>query len=316
MHRFIRLKNILLIISILCTSKLIAQNQTGKDIFIQQNFKPNKKYILEIIRSKTDSKEPQMASAGLVTTVELEVLTKEKSLFRECSWKYGATKFLGIPPESIDEKTLKMVNSYKGMDVRFLVDEKGVFQSLTNYSECKASIEKSFQLYSDLGAKPQSPEEFKKMMEALSPSYDNPEILISTYCPEIDLYFFLFGQTLNADSVYQEKTELANPFGGSTFPSVSIAKVEDVTSDIAYLSVKQIIEDEDLKRIMQETFKQFAQNSSKPFDEREIPQMNMSTSTLFTFDKKNNIMKEVLGEKFIETGDRKQIQRLKVVLKN
>ncbi|HET6226737.1 MAG TPA: hypothetical protein VFF27_10690, partial [Bacteroidia bacterium] len=189
-----------------------------KKVEITQNFEVGNHFKYEVQRGKIDSQVRDSDKYKSSTDIDFTVLG-EKNGMKECSWKYGATSILGAAPEQIDQRTRNLINIYKGIELRFLIDEKGAFHEITNYEECKAAISNQFKFIYENASSKTTPEQFEKMSEAMSATYDTPEKLISTYFPELSLFFNLFGKTVEADSIYHSKTELSNPFGGRNFPA-------------------------------------------------------------------------------------------------
>lgn len=292
-----------------------GQTQKIDKVEIVQNFKVGKSYKYEVQRGKVDSMKPETENVKSSTDVEFKVLNKKDS-FKECSWKYGSTKIIGISSDQIDEQNRKMLNIHQGIEVKFLIDKSGTIQEIINYEECKTYIENRFKLIFDNAANKTTPEQLEKIISALKYSYETPEILVSTYCPELIAFFTMFGETVKSDSIYISQSDLPNPFGGRSFPTNVTTKIDSVADNIAIISVRQIIPSEDLNSIMKETFIELSKQSDKPFSENDIPKMNMKTCSTFNFDYKKNVLKEVYAEKLIEADGVKQTQTLKVILKN
>ena len=292
-----------------------GQGQKIDKIDIVQTFLPGTKYLFEVQRGKIDSKHPKIKDIKSSTAVEFTILLEKKGIY-ECAWKYGSTKVIGINPDLIDEQTKKFMNVHQGIEVKFNVDKSGAIKEITNYDECKIYIENAFKVILENAPNKATPEQYSNMMKALKSSYATPEILVSTYCPELTVFFMLFGETIKSDTIYISKSYLPNPFGGRSFPSNVTTKVDSLKENIALISVKQTIPENDLNAIMEETFIELSKLSKKPFLKNEIPKMNMATSAVFSYDYNKKVMKEVYSEKLIETAGNSQTQTLKVKLKN
>jgi len=294
-----------------------SHGQTPKvdQVKVAQNFQVGKKYEFEVQRGKADSRQPGTENIKSSTEVEFVALSTEDNL-KECSWKYGSTSIVGINPDQIDERTRKYMDTFEGMEVKFLIDKNGLIHGLTNFEDCKNHIKNSFRVIYDNAVQKLTSDEITKMMDALKPSYDNPEALISTYCPEITVFFTMFGETIKSDSVRISHSELPNPFGGRNFPTDVSTKIEEIENNIAVISVSQTIPEKDLNEIMRETVVELSKLSNKPFDASDIPKVNMSTTSTFKFDYQRNVLLEVYTQKIVETSGIKQTQTLKVLLRN
>jgi hypothetical protein len=270
---------------------------------------------LEVRRGKSDSRQPGTEKIKSTTEVEFTVSSSKNSL-KECSWNYGPTKIIGVNPDQIDDQTKKLVNTYEGLEVKLAIDKSGIIQELTNFDECKQHIENSFRVIYNSSPNRLSDDEIAKMMNAIKPTYATPEIFLQTYCPEIGLFFTLFGETINVGSVRVTHSELPNPFGGRSFPAEVSTKVDGIEQDIATISVRQTIPEKDLTVIMRETMVELSKLSSKPFSDNEIPKMNVTTISIFKYDYKRNELIEVNSKKDIEADIVKQTQTLQVLMKN
>jgi hypothetical protein len=149
-------------------------------------------------------------------------------------------------------------------------------------------------------------------MEALESTYASPEVLVGTYCPELSVFFTLFGDTLTSDSSYVSVSELPNPFGGRNFPATVTKKIENYTNDVALISIKQSIPQKDLTEIMTETMRELSKMGDRPFNESEVPKINMTTVTNYSYDIEAKKLKQVLTTKLIETDALTQKQTIKV----
>lgn len=290
-----------------------GQTKKRNTVEIVQNFQTGKKYRYEVLRGNTDSRKPGNENIKSCTDVEFCIINKKKDI-KECSWKYGQTKITGVNMDQLDEQARKQLNLYEGIEVKFLVDQNGTILEITNFEECKASVEKAFELlYSNTN---RTPEQYEKIKGALKSTFKTPEILVSTYCPELSVYFNMFGKTISSDSVVISHSELANPFGGRGFPTDVSTKIDEIRDNVAIISTRQTIPQQELKSIMKETFTELNKLSERPVKEEEIPEINITIFSTSYFDIQKKELKEVSLEKFTDVDDVKQTQTLKIILKN
>lgn len=284
-------------------------------VTVTQDFQIGQQKNYDVLRGKIDSRRPGMENIKSSTDVAFVVLSK-KDKYKECSWKYGKTKMIGIDESEIDEQTNKVLNIYEGLEVKFLIDDIGAVQEITNFEECKKYIESAFKIVYETGTQKYTQEQLSKMNNALKSTYASADMLVNTYCPELSVFFNMFGETIKVDSIYLSKSELPNPFGGRSFPTDVKTKTETVENGIVKISVEQKIPKNDLNDIMKETFIELSKLSDKPFNENEVPKLNMTTTIYYTYDVTGKFLKEVYSEKIIESDDLKQTQTITVVLKN
>lgn len=301
-------------ISLFASCNSNGQSKRTDTVKIIQDFQLGTKYQYEVQRGKIDSRKPGIENFKSSTDVEFCVLSHNKDV-RECSWKYGSTKVIGINSDQIDEQSSKFMNVFQGMEVKFTIDNNAIIQEITNFEECNRYIENAFKQIYENTSKTMTPEQHTKIMGTLKATYETPEMLVSTYCPELTVFFSMFGESLKSDSVYISKSDLPNPFGGRSFPTNVTTKIERIEDNIAIISVEQTIPSKDLNSIMKETFIELSKLSEKPFNVNEIPKVNMKTYATFSYDIKKKSLNEISSEKHIETNDVKQTQTLKVIFK-
>jgi len=291
--------------------KAQSQNNT---IEITQDFEIGKTYRFEIQRGKSDSRKPETKNLKSSTDVEFKVIRK-KGLFKECSWKYGSTNMIGINPKQIDEYSKKLMNIHEGIEIKFLIDEYGVVQEITNHNENKKSLEKAFKFIFNNAQNKLTSEEIEKTMTGLRPTFETSDILVNNYCPELSVAFSMFGETVTLDTTYNTTSELPNPYGGRDFPTDVITKIENSTNNTAIISVKQLIPSNELNSIMRETFHEIANTVGKSFNEKEVPQFNMQVDITYNYDYVNKVMSKIYSEKSIESEGVFQQQTISVILK-
>jgi hypothetical protein len=296
-----------------CSNGKSQDSDSLAQVEIVQNFEVGKKYQYELQRGNADSRHPETKIQKAITDIELTVLKKDK--LTECSWKYGRTRTEGIDLNAIDEYNRAMINIYEGIEEKFLLDEKGRIQEITNYEECKNFIENSLKYICDnLGSKA-TPEQIEQVKESFKTSYANPEILVETYCPDLTVFFSENGEVYRRDSVYVSKGEIGNPFGGKNFPTDVSKKFEKVKGEISEINIQQVIPPSELKSIMKETFIEFSKLASKPFNENDIPNMSMKSTMTFEFNYKTREMEKVFSERVNETSGVTQRQTMLILKK-
>ncbi len=288
-------------------------------VAISQNFEIGKKYLYEIQREKIDSRKPGSEKIKSFTEVEFKILAQKK-LFKECSWKYGTTKINGVNADQIDEQTKKMINIYKGLEVKFLIDKDGVIQEITNFEECKLILETCFdEMIKIMISSSQTKitqEKVSNIKKSFKSTYESSEVLISTYCPELTVFFTIFGESFKPDSLYISHSDLPNPFGGRSFPTNITTKIDTVTDNFVLIKSNQIIPTTELNSIMKETIEKISTLSDKPVNGSKIPKFNLIINSTYNFNHKKNILEQVYSEKLIESDGVKQKQTIRVILKN
>lgn len=312
MKYFTFLKSFLLIAA-LTVGIVQAQVVRGVDsIYVTQDFKVGSTYNYDVQRGKSDSRKPGSEDIKSSTAITFKVLSLQDNL-RKCSWKYGKTIILR-KGEKMDLPSQES-ELYEGLNVMFTINN-GAMVELDNYEECRKFMDNAVTLMLKSASSKSTDDESRNIIEAMKASYDTPEKLVQTYCPEITVFFQLFGETINADSVTVYATEVVNPLGGPNFPGVNAIQLDTIMNNVATISVHQIISKEDLNAVITETFKELSKKMGKPFSPSDIPDFNTEAVTRYQFNIAKQILKDVMVEKTITTGNIRQMQTIKVSLKD
>ncbi len=293
---------------------LAAQNNDKQVITILQQPVVGQTLTYEVIRGKIDSRNPITEKIRTSTTSTFSVIAAKGELF-ECHWLTGHTTMIGIDEKLLNEETQKTVNIQKGLAIKFLVDKQGVFQEMTNYEEAKKFIGDLLGTMNEYATNKLNAEDLDKLKNGMAMTYSTPELLMNTYCPELSSLFGYVGQSLHPDSVYVSTEYVPNPFSGKNFEAELTTQIDTIYENKVCFSANQYIAQDQIEKILQETFEEFAKNANKPFKKEEVPQLKMQSHSEMIFNQKKKIMQKCVISKDVETQGIKQQQILEVILK-
>lgn len=296
-------------------SQTIQAQSTDKQVItILQQPNLGQTLTYEIIRGKIDSRNPMTEKLRTSTTSTFSVISSRGELF-ECNWLTGHTVMLGIDEKYIDEQTQRKLNMQKGFVIKFLVNEQGVFQEMTNYEEATKFLDNLFGAMNEYATNKLNDNDLDKLKNSMTVTYSTPELLINTYCPELSILLGYVGERFHPDSVYTSQEYVANPFSGKNFEAELTTKIDTIYQDKVFLSAEQYIDQSQIDKILQETFEVFAKDANKPFKKEDVPNLKMQSSSQIVFNQKKKIMEKIATKKDLETQGIKQQQILEVILK-
>lgn len=244
-----------------------------------------------------------------ITEVELDVKKKKNGLY-SCTWTYGPTKLSGINEGILDKNLLRSFNLCNGIQIKFNVDRKGRLHEYCNYEEYKSHLLNAYKkLYS---SDPYLKDSINEYIEILQPSFKKNENLLETYFEEVPNLFSIFDLNLRSDSNYNSNSIIPD-YCRNKFLLASVnTNVDSIIENDAFISVKQTILNFDKDLFTDEINKEMAEYPGIQI----FLKPKMYINSVYTYDYKNNIIKEYYREKINESGDIKKIEGVKVILKN
>lgn len=286
----------------------------SQDYKIESNFTIDKVYHFTVKRAKIDSREPM--SKDLATLTQIEATFTQFDSLLKCNWKYGDTKTTG--PENIISQLgpeyNNMLNLYKGIEIEILFDPNRGGIELLNFKKMQDNIGNSFiNLYNDPLTKMDSGA-MALVIEQLIPTYSTPEMLLSSYFPEIQVYFSMYGQTYSRRSINKSEFTYPNPFGGESFPVVYESKIDSKKKNFMAIKTVQQTNNDDVNRIIKETIEKLSKLGDSPISKDEMPNFTLNGESYCFYRIKNKIIELTTSEKRIVVAGITQTEILEVDL--
>jgi len=288
-------------IAIFSFSSGFAQTQ----LKISQNFEVGKTYKFEIKRGKEDSRDPNSQRIYTITLANASVTNGDDNK-RIVTFVYGESTIEGADiPQNLKEQ-LKSQELYYGIEISVTVDNEGNFFQLSNYESAKKQLENAMiKMYKSSGASIDETT-FSKVRQQLAVTYDSKEKLLGTYFPELSSYFSAFGKFYQKGEPQEQNYKSVNPFSGESFPITSKEVYDKLEGNTAIINVTETIQPEDLSRIMKSTFKNIAESAGRPFNEKEIPEFDLITTSEMRYNIVEKMLISVAVNKQIIAGRVKQ----------
>ncbi|MDD4210163.1 MAG: hypothetical protein PHI52_07500 [Bacteroidales bacterium] len=293
---------------------LISFTTYGQNFKIESNFKTEKTYKFTVKRAKIDSKKAIIKDLAQLTQIEA-VFTQSGTLLK-CVWKYGDTKVVG-PKDIISQigpEYNELFNIYKGIEIEVLFDPNNGGIELLNYNKMKENIKNGLlKIYKNQMTKIDSAT-MAIINQQLEPTYSSPEILISTYFPEIALYFNLYSQNLITGISIESEYFYPNPFGGEAFPIIGEIKIDSQIKKLLIIKNREQAKQEEVNRIIKDMIEEMSKQGDSPIKKEEIPNFTVNSESYYYYDIKKKIINKVKLEKKIEISGITQTEILEVNL--
>ena len=293
---------------------LVTFSACSQDYKIESDFETGKTYHYTVKRAKIDSREPMTKDLAQLTEIEATFTEQDKRL--KCVWKYGETKAVG-PEQLISQigpEYNEMFNLYRGFEIEILFDPYLGGIELLNYEQMKQNIKNGLlKVYNNQMTKIDSAT-MVMINQQIEPTYSTPEILLSTYFPEINLYFNLYSQEFSEGIGVKSEYSYPNPFGGDPFPVVGEIAIDLKDGDILIVKNEEKANQEEVNRILKEMVERMSNLGNAPIKKEEMPDFTLNSSSKYFYDLKQKLINKVMLEKIIEVTGITQTETLEVNL--
>lgn len=304
-----------LFVTFLTSCKSAGQTNKSAVVEVVQEFKPSRKYQYEVQKRTIDSRQIGSDKITTTTGIEFSVLSDSSEL-KECIWRQGLTRIVGIDPSLIDEETSSILNLHQGLELKFTIDHNGRIHKILNFEQCKQNIENGYKHYYDKFRTQDSPDDFSEIADLLKITYETEEALMNKFFPEVLIFFSLFGETIKSDTAYVSTSAIPNPFGGDSMMTSDTIKIERIKDDIVTISMAQGIPESAISAFIDKAVSKFPNVSDEPLSENKKSKSLWRSFATYSYDNKAKCLKQVALEKNMELEGDRQTQILKILSKN
>jgi hypothetical protein len=293
---------------------LISYSACSQGYKIECDFKTEKTYKFTVKRAKIDSREPMTKDLAQLTEIEASFTQEDYRLI--CVWKYGETKAVG--PEQlisqIEPEHIEMFNLYRGFEIEISFDPYFGGIELLNYEQMKENIKNGFlKVYNNQMTEIDSATMIL-IDEQIEPTYSTPEILLTTYFPEIELYFNVYSLYFSEEISMKSEYSYPNPYGGDPFPVHGEISVESKEGNILILKNEETADQEEVNRILKEMVVKMSKLGDSPINEEEIPDFTLNAKSRYFYDIELKLINKVMLEKIVEVSGFTQTEIIEVNL--
>lgn len=299
----------------ICLFTLISLTANSQEYKIENNFKTGKTYHYTVKRAKIDSREPMSKDMAQLTQIEATFSKTNKGLL--CVWKYGESEAI-VPEEYrsfIGPEYKELFNLYRGFEIKVLLDPENGGAELQNYAETKENIMNSLlKVYKNKMTKIDSAT-MVLINQQIAPTYSTPEILLSSYFPEIALYFNLYSRIFKTGYGIKYESFYPNPIGGEAIPVFGEMKIDTVKNNILVIQTKEQPNQEEVNRIMKDMLEKMSKKGDSPIKREDIPAFTLKTESSYYYDLRKKIINKVEYKKIVTTSGISQTDILEINLK-
>lgn len=300
--------------TLICILTLLSFTACSQDFKIESDFKTDKTYHFTIKRAKVDPSNPLPKDLAQLTQVEATFTQKDKRL--KCVWKYGETKAVGLENviTQIGPEYNELLNIYRGIEIEVLFDPYIGGIELLNYVKMKENIKNGLlKVYNNPKTKIDSAT-MALINQQLEPTYSSPGILLSTYFPEIELYFNLYSLNFTKGIVVKSEYYYPNPFGGEPFPVVGEIGIDSKVGNVLVVKNVEHANQKEVNRILKDMVEKMSKLGDSPINKEEIPDFTLDIESTYFYDLNNKLINKVQLEKKIEASGITQTNILEVKL--
>lgn len=143
--------------------------------------------------------------------------------------------------------------------------------------------------------------------QQLAPTYSTPEVLLSSYFPEVVLYFNLYGQTIPEGSLVKGTYTHPHPFGGRPFPVAVETTAETKDENTLLITSKE----QSNRGGGNGTYTEEMPIGRNP---NEIPSLRLTGQSTYLYDQTLQLIRELSFEKVIKARGVSQTEMLEIRL--
>ncbi len=297
-----------------CILILISLSAYGQSYVIESNFTTDKTYRITVKRAKLDSRKPWTKDLAQMTDIEAIFTQQDKNL--KCVWKYGDTKAIG--PEQvishIGSDYIDLFNLYRGYEIELIFNPSTGEIKLANYEQIKQKLrDGTLKIYNNPMTKIDS-SGLLLVIQQLEPTFSTPEILLSSYFPEIVLYFNLYGVSISKRFGMKSEYFYPNPFGGDPFPVIGEISIHSKNRNTLIIKNEETANQEEVNRILKEMIERISKLRDSSNQKEELPEFKLYVKSRYFYDLKQKLISKVMLEKIIEATGITQTETLEITL--
>jgi len=300
-----------------CLLLLCSINSFGQSYKIEGDFKFDKKYNFTISRAEVDSRDPIMTEDHeVVTQITVEFEEFEDNI--KCIWTYGGTKVVGpgVIDSLVNSEHNVMINIYKGFTIEFLINQQGKYIKLLNYEELKKNIVDGFVKMFNYQRPGIDSASIASVFEIVRPTFENEEVLISTYFGDIPLYFDLFGQSFKKRVEVKSVNTYPNFYNGRLFSIQGKIKIDKKKGELLVLKKTEELIGEDAARIIREHIEMLNRNSYESIKSEEASNSTLNYETFYYYNLDEKMFEKATLKKILRIGKITKTEILKIELMN
>ncbi|MEM6298870.1 MAG: hypothetical protein AAF740_09305, partial [Bacteroidota bacterium] len=140
--------------------------------------------------------------------------------------------------------------------------------------------------------------DIQPLIEHLKTTYSTPELLISTYFPEVIIYFAPYGLMIKEGDTLITNHEYPSPFGGRNIPFNGQIELEKNNNEITLIKSIEVA-DSSIGEVFRETLGQ-------------IPDFDLRIETIYSYNESQSIITKVRQEKYVEINEDRQVKTLEI----
>jgi hypothetical protein len=296
---------------------LIPGSRAAEDLELLPKWNAGEIWKYEMKKSRQRIKGGKtIMDVGTRTRVEIEVLQADEKGF-VLRWTQGGTAF-DNPEHAKNPVVRAMVDLVKDLKIELVVDKEGSLEGVRNWRDLK---KKTFEILELMTAEMTKAGVPKATVDGIrgmvEPLVSSEESIALFFTREPGLLLVPLGHVYSPGKTIPFIDEVPNPFGGDSFPTKSVIKLERIEAGTgnATIRMKQTLDPAQLNRILEKTMNDLARRVGKPVPPgQELPEFNMEDEAEFAVEPKTGRVISVSHSRITKTSG--FVQKETVILKS
>lgn len=281
---------------------------SNSKIEIIQEFEIGKTYNYKIQKSREEPIGNTQLLGLPVLNVSLEIASLNDSS-NICSWNYGN---LTIPQDNTKPYNEEIETIFNGISLKFTVNLKGTFKELTNYEDAVIGLETMFLKRGRLTNVDFDEDNYKETIEAISFTYKTPDLLLSSHFEELPIFFSLFGEIIDMESINIDSLEMPEGISNEHQKGIALTWIKEINHPTIQIIQKRIFQKETLNEFIKFALENLPNNVDKIKELESLEDGGVTIQINYIYNYVDKIMTKVESIKTVNYYQRK-MQKTSVI---
>ncbi len=289
---------------------LLSYSASSQDNKIDSDFKTDITYHFTVEESEfTSGDEEETKDFSLLKYIDVSFTNVDTGIV--CVWKYKEEK--AVSKNKILDNSI--FSSIKGFEVEISFNPQQGEIVLLNYEKMKGDIKNyliaSYNILNQTG-----PSVIQIIENQIVETCSTPEDLLSTYFPEINLYFELYTQNIKYGVELIKEDSFPNPFkyGGEPFPIHIETIIGDSIENTIVVKKVESTKREETDSIIYEMGKSMIKPGGSPLKIESLPKFTFNIVTNYYYDRTLKLINRITYNKVVDVNGNTESKTLELNL--
>ncbi len=289
---------------------LLSYSVSSQNFRVESGFNTNNIYHFEVNESQYSAVNPEKKNTvSILKYIDVSFTKIDTGL--ACVWKYKAEKAV------YNNKILgnSRFSSFKQFEVEIYFNPQQAGIVLLNYKKLKEDI-KVYLTDVDRILNQTLPSTKQFIDDQITETCSTPEDLLSTYFPEINLYFELYSQNIKYGVELLKDDSFPNPFkyDGDPFSIQTKTIVDDTIENTMVVKKIKSTNKEETDSIIYEMAKSMIKPGGSPLNKEKLPNFTLNIETNYYYEKTSKLIKRITYNKVVSVNGVAEVKNIEVKL--